>query len=34
MRSAYLSVRCVANGVRPFHSERAPSSATMVLPQW
>jgi hypothetical protein len=33
MRSAYLSVRCVAKGVRPFHSARTPSSLTTCLPQ-
>jgi hypothetical protein len=32
MRSAYFSVRCVANGVSPFHSARTPSSLTIVDP--
>ncbi len=34
MRSAYLSVRCTAKGVSPFHSDRTPSSLMMVWPQF
>ena len=32
-RRKYLSVRLPAKGVRPFHSDRAPSSRMMVVPQ-
>lgn len=34
MRRAYFRVRWVANGVRPFHNARTPSSLMTVLPQW
>lgn len=32
-RRKYLSVRLPAKGVSPFHSDRAPSSRMMVVPQ-
>lgn len=31
--SAYLSVKCVAKGVSPFHNDRTPSSLMIVWPQ-
>ena len=33
MRSAYLSVRCVAKGVSPFHRDFVPSCSTICFPQ-
>jgi len=34
MRRVYLSVKCVANGVNPFHNARTPSCCTIVVPQF
>ncbi len=33
MRRAYLSVRCVAKGVSPFHKDLVPSSLMICFPQ-